>query len=671
MMKKKIDKIREADKPPKDPKDIREQLKEDMNTIHNIRKIRGPVDDYNGDLYFLLPDSNAKNWTYIKVLGSWCGVVSPGWKLGELYGDDDGVIDIIRPGDVNSVVEYSHNYNENTKKAILRIYDKIHDKVMVGDGDGISTPEAVLKPMEKVLPSLEDLEDFKPHDIVERLMYYVYLGDGRSCEYYVLGAYVILTYIHRLFDIIPNLIIRGEKGAGKGHFLGILSYMVWNPSRLTSPSPASVYRHPEERRGTLLIDEGHRILNMPGETGQAIKTVVESGNQKGYKVPRYDDGKRKMHEPFCPKIITTNYPMELEDKSIVIIPPKLRRDREYGIRYVENDTDPILQEAQYNLVLWCLWNYKEIIRVYKENKEEMVEYVFGRYSDLWRPLLSIIKVAFPEAYPGVLEYARKDCEHRIEMKEGKEVSILKIIKDLIDDGKTGRTKEYYKIRVSDINDELKEMGVPILRGNAFISMLENMKISYSKGHRTGEWRISKEDLKNKFMEVLGESDEGDGVDDVERINGKYQEALAKTDFEKIDELAPKIPKEEPATNTMKKEGKKIGTIITKLSMDTKMTIKECGDLLLLLNDLDKIEIVDGRIIDYDNAYNIAKQHISEYETIKNLLKEKGPLARYDIARILSCGDPKAIDPWINTIKMFEELGWLQNKDGVITIEGLG
>lgn len=61
--------------------------------------------------------------------------------------------------------------------------------------------------MEKVLPSLED---FKPHDIVERLMYYVYLGDGR--EYYVLGAYVILTYIHRLFDIIPNLIIRGKRG---------------------------------------------------------------------------------------------------------------------------------------------------------------------------------------------------------------------------------------------------------------------------------------------------------------------------------------------------------------------------------------------------------------------------------------------------------------------------
>jgi len=650
----KKDRIKEADKLPENPKDIRTWVKDGINTIHTVRRIKGPVEEYNGDLYFLVPDSDGKSKVYIKILGPWCGVTQPTFRLGEIYKDDDGIMDLVKPGDVFGVIDYGHNYDKNTKKTLLRIYDEIHMKVVNDDGDLISTPEALLKPMEQVFRS----PDFKPYDIVDRLRYYIYLGDER--EYFVMGAYIILTYLHRLFDVIPNLIIRGEKGAGKGHFLGILSYLVWNPTPLTSPSPASVYRHPEEHRGTLLIDEGHRILNMKGEVGQAIKTIVESGNQKGYKVPRYDDGKKTMFEPFCPKILTTNYSMEVEDKSIVIIPPKLRKDKKYGIRYTEKDTDLILEKAQYNLILWALWNYKEVMRVYKEDKGEMGEYVYGRYGDLWRPLLSIVKVAFPEKYKEILEYAKMDCDNRIEMKQGKEDTILKIIYDLIEDRRVVHDKNYYLIEVKEINDRLKDLGMSSLRGRTFPTILENLKITHTKGYKTGEWRILKEDLKKRFMEVLGEDDEIEDDYDGEKTKQEYQEAITKGDFQKLDEISPKIRKQEPETSRRPVYWK-VGTVASNLSLETGMTIKDCRELLYFLGEVGKIQITNNQIRDHEKTHSIAKQHIIEYQTIKNLLQSKGPLTKEEIGKELGY-DYESRDEWMRTVEFLISLGWLEKSD---------
>jgi predicted RNA-binding Zn-ribbon protein involved in translation (DUF1610 family) len=239
---------------------------------------------------------------------------------------------------------------------------------------------------------------------IKTISYFKY---NSTIEPYLIACWSIGTYLFPMFPVFPYLIFVGEKGTNKSGHLVYLSRICWNPtSKLSLPNEAPLFRMIEQGKPTQLIDEAHRQINHP-IYGLTLQQLLESGHERGGKVPRCDENNRdriNFYDVYCPKALASRETLELEEKGITIVLSK-SYDRKYAIARKILDTDPELDVIQENLLLFALAKWRKIKEVY--DHLEPTDRLAGRYFILWAPILAICKVAYPDKFAELLQYAEE------------------------------------------------------------------------------------------------------------------------------------------------------------------------------------------------------------------------------------------------------------------------
>lgn len=378
-----------------------------------------------------------------------------------------------------------------------------------------------------------------PKNIEETLRYYIRLGDDR--EYTIVASWILGTYLFPLFTAYPYLIVKGEKGSGKGTLLNILQRSCWNSTdEIITPSPSYLFRMIEDQRPTLLVDEYHRMLR--GEMGKEVSSIFEAGNRRGGTVPRMekngDELKPVKFKVYCPKAIVTRSPVEAEDKGITITIPKIYDDQIYSKRSIEVQDDPILEKAREDIMKWAITHDEEVYGVYKSLKP--IRGLGGRYFMVWAPILSIAAVAFPDKYEDIKEYAIEAVKERISAANEKEsivlhaLNYLHVNEKLKDGGNRVPGIETFHVTNREIQDACEELDYERLHHKTIQSSLQNLKL-IKKQHEG--YYISKKRLEDLFKErgyTDSSNDEKDNSEKEEDLNNEYYAAVSTGDFEKFD-----------------------------------------------------------------------------------------------------------------------------------------
>lgn len=352
------------------------------------------------------------------------------------------------------------------------------------------------------LPSKEGVGP--QNEIKNKFNYYIKLS--HELEYVVAACFVLGSYLFPLFSYFGYLIVTGEKGAGKGTCLDLLYRMCWNPTKkYISATEAVLFRTIQDQRPTLLIDEYHRAIRNES-SGNAIISILESGYEKDGAVPRMESAPngtyKKMEYPvYCPKAIVTREPVEADDKGIKITVPKVTGDVLYAKRKIEMETDPFFEKIRVEIMKWIPYHDKEILNIYKSIEPSCR--LGGRDFQVWAPLLSIAKIAFPEQYEELYKFAETSVATKSSDNNEKETLVLRALHylynsgELEDGGNRVPRETSYRVSNKQIKGALNDLEFDELHHNAIKSALENLKLV---GKHENGYYIKKYKLLTLFKE---------------------------------------------------------------------------------------------------------------------------------------------------------------------------
>ena len=504
-----------------------------------------------------------------------------------------------------------------------------------------------------------------PKNIEETLRYYIRLGDDR--EYTIVASWILGTYLFPLFTAYPYLIIKGEKGSGKGTLLNILQRSCWNSTdEIITPSPSYLFRMIEDQRPTLLVDEYHRMLR--GEMGKEVSSIFEAGNRRGGTVPRMekngDELKPVKFKVYCPKAIVTRSPVEAEDKGITITIPKIYDDQIYSKRSIEVQDDILEKAPREDIMKWVITHDEEVYGVYKSLKP--IRGLGGRYFMVWAPILSIAAVAFPDKYEDIREYAIEAVKERISAANEKEsivlhaLNYLHVNEKLKDGGNRVPGIETFHVTNREIQDACEELDYERLHHKTIQSSLQNLKL-IKKQHEG--YYISKKRLGDLFKErgyTDSSNDEKDNSEKEEDLNNEYYAAVSTGDFEKFDNLQTKIldkglNEKNNATRDFFKENiidaaktvertlsvferpPTVDQLAQRLSLESKITVNEAAEIIFELLQAGKLKNEGRRILIAEETGERVKQEKEKDEIDYTKLTDKELLER------AKTNDEEAID----------------------------
>jgi len=118
-------------------------------------------------------------------------------------------------------------------------------------------------------------------------------------------AWAIATHCFELFPAFGYLFMNSDSGSGKTKFAEIICNLCFNPSDMTSPSEAVLFRMIEQTKGTMLIDDFEKL---PEDKQATLNQILKVGYKKGARAARAekrgDDFVPALFDVYSPKIIT-------------------------------------------------------------------------------------------------------------------------------------------------------------------------------------------------------------------------------------------------------------------------------------------------------------------------------------------------------------------------------
>jgi hypothetical protein len=160
--------------------------------------------------------------------------------------------------------------------------------------------------------------------VVAHLIRFVHFGAAAHAQ--AVALWVAHTHIplERLEQSPILAVTSAVKQSGKTKLLDVLEFLVRDPWRITRPSESVLFRKIDRDQPTVLLDEVDTIFNDKSGTTEGIRSVFNSGNRRGTKVPRnVPQGKTFAlveFDVFCPKVTAGigGLPDTILDRAIVI-----------------------------------------------------------------------------------------------------------------------------------------------------------------------------------------------------------------------------------------------------------------------------------------------------------------------------------------------------------------
>ena len=216
--------------------------------------------------------------------------------------------------------------------------------------------------------------------------------------YLPLALWAVATHIPDAFGAFPYVaLLSPAKGCGKTRVLEILELLCANPQRITSASPASIFRMMKDSP-TLLLDEVEALRNSkPPESAQAILSILNAGHRKGATVPRCvpPDWSVEHFPVYGPKAFAAigRLPDTLADRCICI-----RMQRKTASQFVERflfaRTPAEAQPVRDSIAALAESSIDAVRETYAGMGD--LGFLADREADLWMPIFAVCAVALPE-----------------------------------------------------------------------------------------------------------------------------------------------------------------------------------------------------------------------------------------------------------------------------------
>jgi hypothetical protein len=257
-----------------------------------------------------------------------------------------------------------------------------------------------------------------------------YVAFPSEHEPIAVALWVAHSHLLDACDISPILAITSaEMRSGKTLIFDCIEFLVANPERMVTPSPAATYTALSERpRPTLLLDEADAIFTRKrkGDADtEGLRAVFNAGNRRGVTVARVEmQGKKRVLERLdvfgCKAIAGIGkLPETITDRSIVI---RMRRkapgDRVARFRYRN-------VEAEATAITHPDWESVPLV----PDVPGLPEGMSDRAQDSWEPLLAIADAA-GETWPSMSRVAAAtlSAEDTASVSDG--IRLLQDIKDV-------------------------------------------------------------------------------------------------------------------------------------------------------------------------------------------------------------------------------------------------
>lgn len=310
----------------------------------------------------------------------------------------------------------------------------------------------------QVSPTPYSLLPFLPDFLLQKYMYFPEEFQNVICSVWTLG-----TYVHQIFDKYPYLFINAPKASGKTKLTKLITFCSYNGYISSNQSISSIYYMIDAMHSTMGIDEAEKLSNK--EKSNELNNILLAGFEKGlpvFRVPKQKDGTHGLQkfEVYSPKIITNITGVSNDALESRMIPIRLIKTKSEKANLIPKASDKIFLYAKMQCLVWAYENWEKVYDEYNTKRDEEKGFV-GRNYDLFKPLLSICKIAFPDRYDNFLEQCKKMNKEIItDLSENThEVMLLKTVRKMYDETVSPISKDGW-VYVSDILAEYRNMHYP-------------------------------------------------------------------------------------------------------------------------------------------------------------------------------------------------------------------
>jgi hypothetical protein len=196
------------------------------------------------------------------------------------------------------------------------------------------------------------------HEIYDFIKRFVVVDDSAA---FVTALWVIHTHCFEVAEQTPYLAVTSpERQCGKSRLLEVLRELVARPWLAVCPSDAVVYRHIQNGKPTLLLDEVDTIFTpRNADRYEGLRALLNAGNRRGATVPRCVGTSNKVDHfsTFCPKVLAGigTLPDTVADRSIPVRLSRRKRD-EHVDRFNRREVEPIAETLKDKVVEWVARN---------------------------------------------------------------------------------------------------------------------------------------------------------------------------------------------------------------------------------------------------------------------------------------------------------------------------
>ena len=220
-----------------------------------------------------------------------------------------------------------------------------------------------------------------------------------GAAYLPLALWTVATHVSDAFGAFPYVALTSPvKRCGKTRVLEVLELLCAKPLRITSASPASIFRLMKDSP-TLLLDEVEPLRNAkPSESTQVILSILNAGHRRGATVTRCEaTGKdwEPVHFPvYGPKAFAAigRLPDTLSDRCICI--PMHRKTASQTVARFLFARTPAEAEPLRSAIAEWTGSRLDAVRASYENMSDL-GFLEDREADLWMPLFALCTVAAP------------------------------------------------------------------------------------------------------------------------------------------------------------------------------------------------------------------------------------------------------------------------------------
>ena len=217
--------------------------------------------------------------------------------------------------------------------------------------------------------------------------------------YLPLALWAVATHVSDAFGAFPYVaLLSPAKGCGKTRVLEVLELLCAKPQRITSASPASIFRMMKESP-TLLLDEVEALRNSkPSESAQAILSILNAGHRKGATVTRCEAAEigRWSIFPFtAPKRLRPLADCRTRSRIVASAFPCSAKTASQTVeRFLFARTPAEAEPIRSIMATWVDSNRNAIHQTYESMGD--LRFLADREADLWMPVFAVCAVTAPK-----------------------------------------------------------------------------------------------------------------------------------------------------------------------------------------------------------------------------------------------------------------------------------